>query len=675
MLRAAPLGLLGGLTGGLVLVFVLLAAPEASAAAGASTDSYRTVFGISGRLAVWIVAELHLMFGAFVLGVPIFAVLREIVGFTRKDPEEARRYDALAYEFTKLLSAAFATTAALGGLLSFVLYSAYPKLMGHLTGVFHPSFYVYGLTFFGEAFSLYTYYYGWHRFRSGRAKLAHIGLGLMLNVFGTALMVIANSWTTYMMSPPGLEPGAAGMMASHWQAGEYIGPFWEAFTNWLWMPLNIHRLLANVAFGGAICGAYAAVRFLTSREPKARAHYDWMGYVGNLIAIASLLPLPFAGYYLGREIYSFSATMGQDMMGGTFSWTFIIQAVLVGSLFIAGNYYLWSGLSRIPGGERYRRYVGPMIVALFVCFAIWLTPHNLPLGGLEKKLGLMPAKNAVIQLILITTFVGFLMYRRANTAGPREDAGKTLGQRVVAAIAVALGVALLASYMTSAQLSDANPEVGQYLADSLPFMFTTIPLGEDATWAATLRWTLVAQMAALVLSLLLFARGRTRGAQELVVGATVFLATGWLFQHGFSIMEMANPLVRQVAVCQVLMVLACFLVVGAYDGAMFRGATRLGAYRWGQMHTRSQLALVLLCLLFVLNMGLMGFIRSGLRKGWHVVSVMKDTSEWAGTPSNLEMAIVVTGISLTFLALIALVFWIANLGDRPEDIDGEPSHA
>ena len=57
-----------------------------------------------------------------------------------------------------------------------------------------------------------------------------------------------------------------------------------------------------------------------------------MGYVGNFIAISALLPLPFAGYWLGSEIYAFRAQMGMVLMGGAFSWLFIIQAVLIGML-------------------------------------------------------------------------------------------------------------------------------------------------------------------------------------------------------------------------------------------------------------------------------------------------------------------------------------------------------
>jgi len=83
------------------------------------------------------------------------------------------------------------------------------------------------------------------------------------------------------------------------------------------MPINIHRLIGNVVFGGAIVGAYASYRFLAAKTDEERAHYDWMGYVGNFIAISALIVLPFAGYWLGREIYQYDQSMGITMMGGS----------------------------------------------------------------------------------------------------------------------------------------------------------------------------------------------------------------------------------------------------------------------------------------------------------------------------------------------------------------------
>ena len=80
-----------------------------------------------------------------------------------------------------------------------------------------------------------------------------------------------------------------------------------------------HRFIANIAFGGSIVAAYAAFRFLASpRNSPERAHYDWMGYIGNFIAIIGLIPLPFAGYWLGREIYGYDQQLGITMMGDFF---------------------------------------------------------------------------------------------------------------------------------------------------------------------------------------------------------------------------------------------------------------------------------------------------------------------------------------------------------------------
>ena len=64
---------------------------------------YRTFPRVGSRVAIWIVAQLHLLFAAFVLAVPIFALIIEFIGYKTKD----KRYDQLAYEFTKLLSVSF----------------------------------------------------------------------------------------------------------------------------------------------------------------------------------------------------------------------------------------------------------------------------------------------------------------------------------------------------------------------------------------------------------------------------------------------------------------------------------------------------------------------------------------------------------------------------------------
>lgn len=138
-------------------------------------------------------------------------------------------------------------------------------------------------------------------------------------------------------------------------------------------------MIANVVLGGYICGAYAGVRYLSVKSTEDREHYDWMGYVGNFIGVFGLLALPFAGYWLMREIYQYNQQMGITLMGGFLSWLFIIQAMLIGVLFLGSNYYFWLGIThRIPGSEaKYRRAMLMMLISLLLCLAVWMTPHSL----------------------------------------------------------------------------------------------------------------------------------------------------------------------------------------------------------------------------------------------------------------------------------------------------------
>jgi len=395
---------------------------------------------IGSRAAIWIAAEIHLMFAAFVLGVPMFAVVAEAIGIFGKD----QRYDRLSKEFTRLLLIAYSATAIWGAVFTFLLATLYPKFWAYLTAIFGPSMWVYVSIFFFESFTLYLYYYGWDRWKYGRAKLVHWGLGILLNVWGTIVMFIADGWLTYMMTPPRDITPETPVSSIR---------FWEAFMNHTWMPINIHRLIGNVVFGGAIVGAYASYRFLAARTDEERAHYDWMGYVGNFIAISALIVLPFAGYWLGREIYQYDQSMGITMMGGFMSWLWVIQAFLIAVLFLAGNYYLWVGMGRIPGAERFRPYTKWLLIVLVIGAIVWGTPHTMiadsrelaAMGGSHHPflgvLGVMSAKNTAVNLMILATFLSFLMYRRANIR-PVVPWART-GTRIQGAMfAIAAGVVL-----------------------------------------------------------------------------------------------------------------------------------------------------------------------------------------------------------------------------------------
>jgi len=528
---------------------------------------YRAVPRVGSRTAIWIVAQLKLLFAAFVLAVPMFALIIEFIGYRTKD----KRYDRLAYEFTSLLSPAFAMTAAFGGVLTFMLIILYPKFTNYLMSVFSPTFLPYVLLLFAEAGLFYTYYYSWGKV----GPRVHLTLGVLLNLVGTGLMFVANAWLTFMMTPNGISESGALLSV------------WDAVANYTWMPINIHRLIANIAYGGSIAGAYAAYQFLNAKTPEERAHYDWMGYVANFVAIAGLLPLPFAGYWLASEIYAFSQTMGLTMMGGAFSWLFIIQAVLIGNLFLAANYYLWLGMGRVEREHQKRALVPLLLGLLTIGFIIWATPRNpittpgetAALGGAAHPIlgffGVMSAKNTAVNITILATFVSFILYRR----------------------------------------SGKRPRVG---------------------WA---RLGNAVQVAILLLA----------GA------IVVFLGVYGYFVEAQVRIGLSVP--------QVLSVLLAMLLVTVIDVLMLRGADSAPT-RWGNMPARSQYVLIFLAVTFTWTMGLMGYVRSGLRQHWHVYGVIRDTSPDAFTPTLGYATKVVSVTVIVFFALIGFIFWLASLSHR-----------
>ena len=354
-----------------------------------------------------------------------------------------------------------------------------------------------------------------------------------------------------------------------------------------------------MAFGGSIAAAYAAFRFLQAKTDEERAHYDWMGYVGNFVAISAFLPLPFAGYWLGKEIYAYSQNLGMTLMGGAFSWLFIIQAILIGMLFLSANYYLWLGMGRIRGAERFTWVVKFLLAAIAICFVVWATPHSLvatmeearKMGGAHHPilgvLGVMSAKNTAVNILILTTFLSFLLYRRGNKK-------------------------------------------------------------------AIVPWAKAGDNAQLALF-------------SITVVYVIFLGIYGYFVEASVRIGLSVP--------QVLSVLGCMIILTIIDVIMFKNAKETGAIEWGKMPERSQYCLVFIAVTFTWLMGLMGYVRSGLRQHWHVYGVMKDTSVDAFTPTLGYATQVSSSIVIIFFMLIGVVFYLTSLSSRKswEEVQAEKS--
>ncbi|HET6675333.1 MAG TPA: cytochrome ubiquinol oxidase subunit I [Nitrospiraceae bacterium] len=384
-------------------------------APSAAETHYPQYGSLDNRLLIWFVTQQHTYFAGFVLALPIFCVLLEFLGLTTRNSALAMRYDGLARDLMQVALLALSVTAVVGSFMLGLFIALYPSFMSYMGSTFKVMMPLYAGVFLGETLLMILYYYTWDRMAKPALKWGHATIGILCNVFGTALLLLANSWAAFMMAPAGVDAD-----------GRYLGNAWHLLHSALWNPLNVHRFLADIMSGGAVVLAYACYRFFTGKTHEERAYYDWVGYLFLFVTVCALLPMPFAGYWLMRSVYAYRQSMGVTMMGGLLTWLFVVQALLIGALFLGVNYYLWQSMGRIRGGERYQSYFQYLVFALMGCLFIWLTPHTVIMTGSEVKAmggaqhpvvgnyGVMASKNGAVNVMICITALSYIFYRRAN---------------------------------------------------------------------------------------------------------------------------------------------------------------------------------------------------------------------------------------------------------------------
>lgn len=78
-------------------------------------DDYGTYGDYQSRTIIWIANQQHLYFGSFVLAVPMFVWVMELIGILKygKDKKAGKKFDDLAHEMMKISLTAYSVTAIL----------------------------------------------------------------------------------------------------------------------------------------------------------------------------------------------------------------------------------------------------------------------------------------------------------------------------------------------------------------------------------------------------------------------------------------------------------------------------------------------------------------------------------------------------------------------------------
>ena len=526
------------------------------------------------RTAVWVVAQLHILFAAFILGAPIFVVISEWLGYRNQDP----RYDRLAKEVTKVTVILYSMTALTGGLFIFVLLATYPQFTAWLINHFFLIFAViYPLLFIAETIVLYLYFYTWDAWK-GEKKARHIALGVLLNIIGTVTLFVIDGPTAFMNSP---SKAVEGMSLA-----QYIdtASLWDKVYNYTWLPLNLHRLVGNVTFGGFIAGLIAAYMYMGAKSESERSYYDWMGFVGNLIGVGALLFLPFMGYLLAFELCDYDASICPYMMADQLSMFFEMQGAMVGLIFLGSNYYIWLSMKRIEGVERVRMSLLTVVVMIALPVVMTLAWTIFPVPEPQSLAILVP-------LVLAPVILGKLIPKLGRM---------TVSSRTVIKVGFLMVIIGNAIWMTPhgfVATQALAPDDGSL----------SLPHGEIFLGGISFAWGDLALMPA-----------KNAAAFTLV-----------------------------------------FVTVVNY--ILYNRAIRQGTIVWGKIDFASQFVLIFLAFSAIWTMGLMGSVRSLLRKYFHTYNLLPDFTAEAFTPTLAYSAWWITGITLVFYFVVSFAI-VVTLG-------------
>ncbi|OAI45529.1 hypothetical protein AYO43_08070 [Nitrospira sp. SCGC AG-212-E16] len=372
-------------------------------------EDYPKPIGIpftESRVIIWVVAQQLTYWGGFVFGALLIVTLLEFVSLSVRKESIAARYDSFAREILKLIRLALPISIILGTCMLGGLVLLYPGLFGYLAQLFLPILVVASLMLVLFPLAVWLYGTTWTRMAETGHQWSHSAIGIGANLIGTFLLSLVNGWSSFMLSPAGVD-----------EAGRFLGNYWHLLHTATWNLSNLHRISGNIVFAAAVMMTYAAYRSIASHDPGRKAYYDRFSFTSLIIMFFALVPIPYEGYRLSREIYAYRQQMGITMFGGLLAWSGIILVSVVALLFLTINYYLWQRIDVAKNGAQYRSYSKYLFAILAICAAVYVTPHTLVMTPLELKqmggqqhqvlgnYGVESAKQpAICIMILLTTW-------------------------------------------------------------------------------------------------------------------------------------------------------------------------------------------------------------------------------------------------------------------------------
>lgn len=298
------------------------------------------------RIAIGTIFTAHILLAGAVSGATQLGPFLEWLGWMRR----RQSYERVARGLGRFLVYYFAFGSAVAILaISALLVGLWGHAWAEINRIMWWPFYIEAWSFVMMVVGVYVWHYTWDALR--RWKILHMCIGGLLAIVSIIQVAMIDIVASYMLTPtPPKQP-----------IGVWLNP--------TWYPLQIHTIIANLAYIAYLIGAFSAIRFLRAKTPEERSLYDWAGSLGIIWGTALTLLQPVVGYSYAKEIQLSAYGAWYKMMEGNLSLEFLVQITLLGLMLFAAGLYFWMRLRRARARGRSLLGLLTLLLLLTTIFA------------------------------------------------------------------------------------------------------------------------------------------------------------------------------------------------------------------------------------------------------------------------------------------------------------------